>query len=102
MSKPLWVLTILCFVQACPRYDGTLFYTQWKNLILFACDLLITLVERQTLGFVVADLAASIVKVEKGLAESIFVGNLNSIREFFRRQRHCRSLHFTDGERSKR
>lgn len=38
--------------------------------------------ERQTLGFVVADLAAAVVKVEKGQAESVKVGNLNSIRDF--------------------
>lgn len=38
--------------------------------------------ERQALGFVVADLAASIVKVEKGLAKTVFVGNLDSVRDF--------------------
>lgn len=38
--------------------------------------------ERQTLGFVVADLAANIVKVEKGLTETVSVGNLNSVRDF--------------------
>jgi GDP-4-dehydro-6-deoxy-D-mannose reductase len=38
--------------------------------------------ERQTLGFVVADLAAAVVKVEKGQADSVKVGNLNSIRDF--------------------
>lgn len=38
--------------------------------------------ERQVLGFVVADLAANIVKVEKGLAEAVSVGNLDSVRDF--------------------
>ncbi|AKM81426.1 MAG: GDP-D-mannose dehydratase [Candidatus Pacebacteria bacterium GW2011_GWF2_38_9] len=38
--------------------------------------------ERQTLGFVVADLAAAVVKVEKGEADSVKVGNLDSIRDF--------------------
>ena len=38
--------------------------------------------ERQTLGFVVADLAAAVVKVEKGQADSVKVGNLDSIRDF--------------------
>lgn len=38
--------------------------------------------ERQTLGFVVPDLAAAVAKVEKGQQDSIGVGNLNSIRDF--------------------
>ncbi len=38
--------------------------------------------ERQALGFVVADLAANIVKVEKGLTETVTVGNLDSVRDF--------------------
>ena len=38
--------------------------------------------ERQTLGFVVADLAAAVSKVEKGELESVKVGNLNSVRDF--------------------
>mgnify|MGYP000870759677 FL=1 len=38
--------------------------------------------ERQALGFVVADLAASIVRVEKGLAPTVSVGNLDSVRDF--------------------
>lgn len=38
--------------------------------------------ERQALGFVVADLAAAIVRVEKGLEDSVHVGNLDSIRDF--------------------
>lgn len=38
--------------------------------------------ERQTLGFVVADLAVNIAKVEKGLTEVVAVGNLDSIRDF--------------------
>lgn len=38
--------------------------------------------ERQVLGFVVADLAANIVKVEKGLAATVTVGNLDSVRDF--------------------
>lgn len=38
--------------------------------------------ERQTLGFVVADLAAAVVKVEKGQADSVKVGNLDSVRDF--------------------
>jgi GDP-4-dehydro-6-deoxy-D-mannose reductase len=38
--------------------------------------------ERQTLGFVVADLAAAIAKVEKGQQDYISVGNLESVRDF--------------------
>jgi GDP-4-dehydro-6-deoxy-D-mannose reductase len=38
--------------------------------------------ERQTLGFVVSDLAAAVAKVEKGLQNNISVGNLESIRDF--------------------
>ncbi len=38
--------------------------------------------ERQTLGFVVADLAAAIAKIEKGQQDAIMVGNLDSIRDF--------------------
>ncbi len=38
--------------------------------------------ERQTLGFVVADLAAAIAKVEKGQQDFISVGNLESVRDF--------------------
>lgn len=38
--------------------------------------------ERQTLGFVVADLACSVAKIEKGEQDSLSVGNLNSIRDF--------------------
>jgi GDP-4-dehydro-6-deoxy-D-mannose reductase len=38
--------------------------------------------ERQTLGFVVADLAAAIAKVEKGQQDYISVGNLDSVRDF--------------------
>lgn len=38
--------------------------------------------ERQTLGFVVSDLAANIAKVEKGLADKVSVGNLESVRDF--------------------
>lgn len=38
--------------------------------------------ERQTLGFVVADLAAAIAKVEKGQQDYVSVGNLESVRDF--------------------
>lgn len=38
--------------------------------------------ERQALGFVVADLASAIAKVEKGEQDHISVGNLESIRDF--------------------
>lgn len=38
--------------------------------------------ERQTLGFVVADLAAAVAKVEKGELDSVKVGNLSSVRDF--------------------
>lgn len=38
--------------------------------------------ERQTLGFVVADLAAAIAKAEKNQQDYIEVGNLESIRDF--------------------
>lgn len=38
--------------------------------------------ERQTLGFVVADLAKSVAQAEQGQIESILVGNLESIRDF--------------------
>lgn len=38
--------------------------------------------ERQTLGFVVADLACSIAKIEKGKQDALCVGNLDSIRDF--------------------
>jgi len=38
--------------------------------------------ERQVLGFVVADLAANIAKVEKDLAQTVSVGNLESVRDF--------------------
>jgi len=38
--------------------------------------------ERQALGFVVADLACSVAKIEKGLQDSLYVGNLDSIRDF--------------------
>ena len=38
--------------------------------------------ERQTAGFVVADLAKSIVEIEKGLSSELKVGNLDSVRDF--------------------
>lgn len=38
--------------------------------------------ERQTLGFVVADLAAAVARVENGELDSIKVGNLSSVRDF--------------------
>lgn len=38
--------------------------------------------ERQTLGFVVSDLAAAVAKIETGLQDRISVGNLTSIRDF--------------------
>jgi len=38
--------------------------------------------ERQTLGFVVADLAAAIDKIERGEQANLAVGNLDSIRDF--------------------
>ncbi len=38
--------------------------------------------ERQTLGFVVADWACGIAKIEKGLEKELSVGNLESIRDF--------------------
>ncbi len=38
--------------------------------------------ERQTLGFVVADWAAAIARIERGEQESLPVGNLSSVRDF--------------------
>lgn len=38
--------------------------------------------ERQAPGFVIADFASQIVKIEQGLQDKIMVGNLNSIRDF--------------------
>ena len=38
--------------------------------------------ERQTLGFVVADWAAAIARIERGKQDSLPVGNLNSVRDF--------------------
>lgn len=38
--------------------------------------------ERQALGFVVADLAATITKIERGQENQLSVGNLDSVRDF--------------------